>query len=108
MTKKKKKKTKKKAKKKKKKVVKKKVVKKKKKKRDSRPQINIRPSAYEAEDWRGASDALGMAVTNFIREAIREKLEDLANSGVRWRATKPGKIKKGRPTNRSLGLEETT
>ena len=77
-------------------------------------QINIRVPPYEAEDWSGVVDSLqasgreGMNLTYLIRWAMQNLLEDLADNGLTWKAKQPGEIRTGRPSNKQLGIEETT
>ena len=76
-----------------------------------REQIALRLPTEVAQDARGIADARldageeGMNLTLWIMEQIDLGIQRAIEDGIRWKATPPGKIKRGRPP---LPKKETT
>jgi len=76
-----------------------------------REQIALRLPIDVAHDARGIVDARekagekGMNLTRWILEQIDIGIQRAIEDGIRWKATPPGKIKRGRPP---LPKKETT
>lgn len=77
-----------------------------------REQIALRLPEEVARDARGIVDARekageeGMNLTRWILEQIDIGIQRAIEDGIRWKATPPGKIRRGRPPNKSN--KETT